>query len=384
MKAMPRWVGLYVVPALLAACGGRSALDTKTVGPGASSAGGQSATDSSNAMGGTSSSGGQGGALGGSTPTTTAGTTAGGGSTAAVGTTSSSVPLSSRCSSLTTTCQQESCCTSIIVPGGSFPMGRSTDSTAADYDPNGESLEVPEHMAKVASFALDKYEVTVGRFREFVAAYDIWHRTYGNPTSGAGANPNNSGTGWNASWTTNLAASQTALISALKCHASKATWTDSAANNEASAVNCVDWYTALAFCIWDGGRLPTEAEWEYAAAGGSENRLYPWGRSLPGVDDANYLGSDGSPFLAVGSKPAGAGFWGHADLAGGMFEWVFDTYAGYTPRECDNCATVSGLFRLIRGGGWLTSGISYLRAAYRGNFEDPPRRDPVLGFRCAR
>jgi hypothetical protein len=62
------------------------------------------------------------------------------------------------------------------------------------------------------------------------------------------------------------------------------TWTDTVGPNENLPMNCVPWYKAFAFCVWDGGRLPTEAEWNYAATGGNEQRKYPWGSTAP--DDA--------------------------------------------------------------------------------------------------
>jgi sulfatase modifying factor 1 len=305
-------------------------------------------------------------------------------------------------------CQGESCCTSLTVPGNTtstpFKMGRSGVSTASDYYSGGGSDEVPEHDAIVATYDLDKYEVTVGRFRKFVAAYDAWHATASpqNPIDNAGAHPIAANTGWGRSWTASskdLPADSTALVAALKCNASYNpsyhTWNDDpTAGYEAYPINCVSWYTAFAFCIWDGGRLPTEAEWEYAAAGGSNNYLYPWGSAAPSSNLADFdtcTGCISSPFVAVGSyQPAGNARWGHADLAGSMWEWVFDWYLnGYygatsVPVACDNCAN-SGDFlthRVIRGGAWYY-GADPLRAAER-SCDLPSQHNPYHGFRCAR
>jgi len=82
-----------------------------------------------------------------------------------------------------------------------------------------------------------------------------------------GANLAITGSGWDSTWNTNLAANTAALRTALKCDATYQTWTDTAGSNESKPVNCLDWYTAFAFCAWDGGRLATEAEWNYAASG---------------------------------------------------------------------------------------------------------------------
>jgi formylglycine-generating enzyme len=273
-------------------------------------------------------------------------------------------------------------------------------STGTDYYQGGYSYELPEHSATVADFALDKYEVTVGRFRRFVNDYDAWHNaTLPNPQLGAGMNPNvnasnRADTGWGKSWTAtarDLPADSTDLVYGLKCATGYETWKDSADTNEAFPINCVNWYDAFAFCIWDGGWLPTEAEWEYAAAGGAQNRLYPWGNAEPDANRANYNFYYGTPLVAVGSTLAtgGSGYFGHADLAGSVYDWVFDrfsiTYYGTAaaPAPCDSCANTSwSVDRCIRGGGWSNPDFT-LRAAFR-NGSDPTVRAAGAGMRCAR
>lgn len=306
------------------------------------------------------------------------------------------------CSNLGFICQDESCCMSIQMPGGTYLMGRATEDCGSAGCRSGADNEgcpvrstcypeeQPEHSATVSAFALDKYEVTVGRFRNFVGNYNTWHGE--NPKSGDGVNPNASSTGWGQSWSDaaeDLPTDATALVSSLKCDSSYQTWTDSAdpsSEAEAYPINCVTWYQAFAFCIWDGGWLPTEAEWEYAATGGAQNRLYPWGSAGPDATRANFGSSD-----VVGSKmlSGGAGYFGHADLAGSMWEWAFDWYnsayygTAEAPSSCNNCTnSASGSNRVLRGGGWFDF-ASDLRAAYRDS-SAPANRYYGVGFRCAR
>jgi formylglycine-generating enzyme len=304
------------------------------------------------------------------------------------------------CLGLATTCQTGSCCTSIKVPGGTLLMGRSETPGETDYYSDGDSDEIPEHRTTIADFVLDKYEVTVGRFRAFVGSYDTWHQPSAfNPRLGVGVNPNvdasNRGlTGWGKSWppsADDLPADAAALVAGISCDPNYQTWKDTADTNEAYPINCVTWFEAFAFCVWDGGRLPTEAEWEYAAAGGMRNRLYPWGSATPDDSRANFNGSDVSPFVVVGSKgsPGSTGAFGHQDLAGSMWEWVFDWYSdryyGTTEHAavCNNCAnTATNPYRSVRGGSWYSS-PNNLRGAFRNN-NDARNRDLVIGIRCAR
>ena len=255
-------------------------------------------------------------------------------------------------------------------------MGRSTAGT--DAYAAGNTNEVPEHTATIAGFRLDLYEVTVGRFRKFVDAYPG-----SKPLVGAGANPSVAGTGWNAGWAGELAADQAALKLAVKC--SGTTWVDTAGATETMPMNCVNWADAFAFCAWDGGWLPTEAEWEKASAGGDENRLYPWGAAAPTASLAVY---NVAAILAVGSKPLGKGRWGQYDLAGGMYEWVFDFYDaawyGGAGGTCTDCANVTiANYRVLRGGLW-DHNSTFLRAAYRFSNYPPSIHLSDCGFRCAR
>src|SRR5262249_38959581 len=129
---------------------------------------------------------------------------------------------------------------------------------------------------------------------------------------------------------------------------SYATWTAAPGSRENHPIDNVTWYEAYAFCIWDGGFLPSETEWEYVAAGGSELREFPWGTANPGLSSQYAILACSYPtgisrctgvanIAPVGSAPLGAGRWGHLDLVGEVEEWMLDIPAPYvTP--CTDCA----------------------------------------------
>jgi len=255
-------------------------------------------------------------------------------------------------------------------------MGRSESGT--DASP-GWSNEVPEHTVTVNSFYLDKYEVTVGRFREFVQAYD------GTPPAvNAGAHASIGGTGWDPAWDESLPSTQASLVSGLDCGA-LSTWTNTVGANETRPINCVSWYEAMAFCVWDGGRLPTEAEWEYATAGGNENRLYPWGAAVPDCNLANFTDCSGA-IDPVGSH-TGVGRWGHEDLSGNLLEWTFDWwdqswYEDPAAAMLNACNLTPSSERTQRNGHFASSADA-LRAVVRGRAA-PTAQIYSTGLRCAR
>jgi formylglycine-generating enzyme required for sulfatase activity len=259
------------------------------------------------------------------------------------------------------------------VPGGTY--NRSND---------------PRFPATVSAFRLDRFEVTVGRFRKFVEAYDQW-LSAGNPKPGAGANPHNASSGWDSPL--GYPADAATIVSSMKyCQGSD--WTDAPGANENRPINCIFSLDAFLFCAWDGGRLPTEAEWNFAAAGGSEQRKYAWGNADPTYQHASYsCMGDGLPacstedLLFVGSLPAGDGKYGHADLTGNVWEWNLDTqnccsapWPDYLISTCNDCVYIGSGERELRGGGWYLN-ASYLPTAFRG-WGGPAVMD--IGVRCAR
>ncbi|MBI4701944.1 MAG: SUMF1/EgtB/PvdO family nonheme iron enzyme [Deltaproteobacteria bacterium] len=256
-----------------------------------------------------------------------------------------------------------------LVPGGTY---------FRSYD--GVDYQDKSFPATVSDFRLDTYEVTVGRFRAFVEAGKGTQLSP--PAPGDGMHPKIVNSGWNAGWNGALTENTKALKTALTCE-NHGTWTDSPGNDEKLPINCVTWYEAFAFCAWDGGRLPTEAEWNYAAAGGAEQRYFPWSSPPSSTTiDPSYAVYGGNDIEPVGSKPNGNGRWGQVDLGGSMSEWTLDGGGDY-PLPCNDCASlVYGPYRVFRGGGW-GSDASFLRSAYRLGF-DASSHGYDAGFRCAR
>ncbi len=223
----------------------------------------------------------------------------------------------------------------VKVPGGEFMMGSS------------EHSDEPYHRVVVDSFMIDKYEASNARFKEFMKA-----------------------TG----------------------HPAPAYWDDPRLNKPNQPVVGVSWNDAVAFCKWEGKRLPSEAEWEKAAKGPSGDNHYPWGHTLD-PKKANY-GQNVGRTEPVDSYPEGASGYGAYNMAGNVFEWVADWYEPkyykesvalnpQGPNKGYNFAN-QGPVKVLRGGSWLAPHTS-LHTSHR--FWNQPENNSYgvgLGFRCAK
>lgn len=262
----------------------------------------------------------------------------------------------------------EDCCHTIPVPGGTY--------TNYDYNAmqpaDGTGQNTPS-AATVAPFALDEFEVTVGRMRAFFTAKNGDLRT-NHPTAGDGAHPLHAGTGWRDSWNERLPGSWDEINNRLTVNCAEggdnanwgaASWTNQPGDNEQKPANCVDWYTLFAFCAWDGGRMPMDVEWSYVAFGGDKELQYPFGDQIngqtPTIDnskdvvvtsflaypDAGYgLYTEGPEYRSQADGPLhiskvgeknGRSPWGHADMGGNVIEFLAEVAASM-PSKCDNCA----------------------------------------------
>jgi len=305
----------------------------------------------------------------------------------------------------------ENCCEQPLVPGGTYDR-------VYGVGPDGGSVEAG-YPATVSSFRLDEYLVTVARFRQFVKAVNgADGGTPWMPAAGSGkhsylnhgmglanvASPGTYETGWVAANDSQVAPTSANLI----CDPNYATWTDTpSGTSENKPINCVNWYEAYAFCIWDDGFLPSEAEWGYAAAGGVRQFEYPWGSAAPGDTNQYAIYGCDWPFgdghskyapggescgsneniAVVGSTPAGAGLWGQLDLSGEVFEWTLDLVKIPYVSGCDNCAylndsTGMATGGVVRGGAYDVSDHQ-ITSTFRSE-ENYPQRSPEVGFRCAR
>ena len=215
------------------------------------------------------------------------------------------------------------------------------------------SSEQPDHAVKLTrGYWIDVYEVTNASFQRFADVNGYATRTHW------------SDAGW--SW--------------LGRQASRRACSDDAAK-AAPTSPCVNvtWFEAEAYAKWRGGRLPTEAEWEYAARG-PKSFVYPWGGAFDPAR-ANVVGSNA--LTPVGSFPLGVSPFGAHDMAGNAMEWVADwldvNYYASSPAE-NPSGPATGKVKIEKGG-WWGSNAFVARPAYR-HFEDPPDyADRHIGFR---
>ncbi len=288
----------------------------------------------------------------------------------------------------------ESCCTSFEVMGGTY---------SRTYTNGGSGPTAEADTATVSGLRLDKYEVTVGRFRQFVT---VWNNGVGwTPPAGSGRHTHlNGGKGlanaasagaYEAGWLSSNDTLVAPTNANLTCGSPYNTWTDAVGSQENLPINCLSWWEAYAFCIWDGGFLPSEAEWEYAAAGGAALQQYPWGTTPPGnaskyaVYDC-YYGSSGSGgclgatnIAPVGTTTLGLGVWGQLDLAGNLAETNLDWYSSPYVNPCADCAYLNPTTERVQRGGFYGSQATEILPPDRSS-EGPTQRDYNLGLRCAR
>jgi formylglycine-generating enzyme required for sulfatase activity len=224
----------------------------------------------------------------------------------------------------------------VYVPAGTFWMGSTREVDPIRWDQD----ERPAHTVHLDAFWIDRTEATNARYARCVAAGACRQSPYANdPPFGGDDHP----------------------------------------------VVGVSWYDAAAYCAWAGARLPTEAEWEYAARGPGGN-TYPWGEAPLTCERAQYSGCSEYPggTVPVGSSPAGASWCGALDMLGNASEWVADWYGPYpaSPRTDPTGPEIRDA-HVLRGGSWYNNPY-WVYATNREGASPTAPRIPTIGFRCAR
>jgi formylglycine-generating enzyme required for sulfatase activity/serine/threonine protein kinase len=255
-----------------------------------------------------------------------------------------------------------------LVPGGRFFMGSDEDLPA----------ERPAHKVTLRAYCMDVHEVTTDAYRACSDRGDCKRAGITNK------------------WA-DITAKDARTYDPL-CNAGAPD-----APHGSHPINCVDWTMAERYCKAEGKRLPTEAEWEFAARG-SDGRKYPWGDAAPSVKHLNACGAECTAWgkkhgtvldglfvesdawaatSPVGSFPLGASRWGIEDLVGNVWEWVADYYGPYGEADQDDpSGPASGATRGMRGGAWNGAYADWVRPSFRFHGAESTRSHGV-GFRCA-
>ena len=254
----------------------------------------------------------------------------------------------------------------VLITGGTMRMGIDTEEIpkfAKIFDVPERLLqdEVPKHSVTVGDFYLDKYPVTNAQFKRFVDSHPEWQPGHVAPDLDNG--------NYLRHW------AEPGALTARADH---------------PMVN-VNWYAAVAYCRWQGKRLPTEAEWEYAARG-RLNALFPWGDAAANPAHTNFGASHIGTTTPVGKYPPNA--YGLFDMAGNVWEFLADGWKPYPATPQDNPVADGNRFldgdsflkvttrRVIRGGSYEGAPVN-LWVEYRDSHPPNGSRD-FVGFRCAR
>jgi len=221
--------------------------------------------------------------------------------------------------------------------------------------------EIPRHTITVKAFYIDKNLVTNAQFKDFVDAHPPW-RTNGSFAKSTRFDNGNYLRHWKTPNNEN-------------------------AKPDRPVVN-VSWYAAMGYCRWAGKRLPTEAEWEFAARGGQEG-LFPWGDHPPDETRANFNNNVGTT-TPVGSYPANP--YGLFDMAGNVWQFLYDEWAPYRAASAEEQKPQGSTLhqptplpeprRVIRGGSYAGAPIN-LWVEYRDS-HPASGSEPFVGFRCAK
>lgn len=254
----------------------------------------------------------------------------------------------------------------IFVPAGEFTMG---SKLYAD--------ERPPHQVDLSAYWIDKTEVTNEMFAKYL----------NDSISQLSIDPDD--------FMKSIKLKEN-IIYLLTCSTCSDKWTDRitwdgtkfsvASGYEAHPAVMVSWLGADSYCSWANRRLPTEAEWEKAAKG-TDNRIYPWGDTMPDKTLANLRDQVGDT-TEVGSYPAGASFYGLLDMAGNAAEWVNDWYSEtyYQNSPSSNpLGPDTGEEKVVRGDEW-DCGYYYCgseRTSARFLPQEPTTVGVGYGFRCA-